>query len=101
MNCLSKNVIYAIICRGCEEIYIGSTVNELRRRMTVHRQQIRVPETRQLWVSDHIDQCSKKAPKFFVCPFYQMKNTSDIERERKEFLFQRKYKPLLNRDLHV
>ena len=60
-----------------------------------------VPETRKLWVSDHIDNCSKEVPKFLVCPFYQMKNSSDIERERKESLFQRKFKPLLNRDLHV
>ena len=100
MNCLSKNVIYAMFCRGCGEIYIGSTSNELRRRMTTHRQQIRQPETRQLWVSDHMDKCTKENPKFWVCPFYQMKNNSDIERERKEFFFQRKYRPRLNRNLH-
>ena len=100
MNCLSKNIIYALFCQGCSEIYIGSTGNELRRRMTTHRQQIRVPETRQLWVSEHIDKCTNEYPKLYVCPFFQMKNASDIERERKEFFFQRKYRPKLNRNLH-
>ena len=68
MDCTSKNVIYAMICRGCQEIYIGSTGNELRRRMTTHRQQIRVPETQQLWASEHISKCANVEPKFYVCP---------------------------------
>ena len=80
--------------------YIGSTGNELRRRMTTHRQQIRIPETRQLWASEHISECASVEPKFYVCPFFQMKNDSNIERERKEFLFQRKYRPKLNRNIH-
>ena len=40
-----KNVVYMIQCRGCDEIYIGET-NDLRKRMTVHRQQIRDKSTR-------------------------------------------------------
>ena len=80
MDCLSKHLIYAIVCRGCNEVYIGSTGNELRRRMTVHRQQTRVPETRQIQLSEHIDSCSNLVPKIFVCSIYQMSNDSDKER---------------------
>ena len=58
------------MCLGLLDINVRLTPNEHRKRMTVHRQQIRVglPETRQLWVNEHIDSCSKQVPQFFVCP---------------------------------
>ena len=43
MDCSSKNFLYVIKCERCGEDYIGETGNELRKRMTVHRQQIRDP----------------------------------------------------------
>ena len=46
MDCSSKNLLYVITCQGCWENYIGQTGNEMRKRMTVHRQQIRDPNTR-------------------------------------------------------
>ena len=39
---------------GCGEDYIGQTGNELRKRMTVHRQQIRNPELRMIPLSEHL-----------------------------------------------
>ena len=45
MTCNVENVVYVISCRGCNELYIGET-NNLRKRMTVHRQQIRDESTR-------------------------------------------------------
>ena len=47
MSCDVKIVVYVITCRGCNEIYIGETVN-LRHRTTVHNQQIRDPSTRMI-----------------------------------------------------
>ena len=46
MDCSSNNLLYVITCQGCGENYIGQTGNETRKRMTVHRQQIRDPNTR-------------------------------------------------------
>ena len=56
MTCEVKNVIYVMKCRGCGEEYIGETGNFLRKRVTVHNQQIRDPHTRMLRVSGHIDE---------------------------------------------
>ena len=43
MSCDVKNVIYVMKCRGCRDEYIGETGNYLRKRVTVHNQQIRDP----------------------------------------------------------
>ena len=39
-------------------VYIGETGNFLRRRVTVHNQQIRDPNTRILFVSEHLNVCA-------------------------------------------
>ncbi len=36
-NCLSKNVVYAITCDVCGDLYIGETCQELRKRFLKHR----------------------------------------------------------------
>ena len=58
MTCTSKNVIYSIICVRCGVFYIGQTKNELRRRMTVHRQQTNTEALQELNVNKHIYSCS-------------------------------------------
>jgi len=58
MNCRSKHIIYALICKHCSEFYIGQTGCEMRQRMTVQRQQIRTDHLRFLPISKHIHQCS-------------------------------------------
>ena len=51
------------------------TVNllcKLQKRFTVHRQQIRNPETRMIKVSEHLDLCAtNKLPKYYVVQIYQ------------------------------
>ena len=50
-------------CNGCKELYIGQTGDKLRTRRTIHAQQIRDPSTRQIPLSEHIDNCSRSIPK--------------------------------------
>ena len=70
MSCDVKNVIYAMTRRDCGEEYIGETGNVLRKRITVHNQQIRDPRTRMLKVSEHTGNCSNSlSPKFYVFSF--------------------------------
>ena len=45
MNCNSTNLVYIITCAGCGHNYIGETSDILRNRVTVHKQQIRDPQT--------------------------------------------------------
>ena len=47
-------------CSGCGEEFIGETSNFLRKKVTVHNQQIRGSKTRQLKVSEHKGNCAKK-----------------------------------------
>ena len=47
MSCDSFNLIYVIICPGCNEEYIGETglgKTKLRERARIYRQHIRQPE---------------------------------------------------------
>ena len=86
MSCDVKNVVYVITCRGCNENYIGETVN-LRHRTTVDNQQIRVPSTRMIPLSAHIDNCSDKDPKYYIFPFYKVKTMDAAVRKMKESYF--------------
>lgn len=97
-SCASKNLIYVIRCTGCHKDYVGQSSLTLRQRMTVHRQQLRDPTTRQIPLSGHLDLCAlNKSPKFLVFPLYLCSaNTTDQTRIHKENLFIHKYKPQLN-----
>ena len=98
MTCEVKNVIYVMKCRGCGEEYIGETGNFLRKRVTVHNQQIRDPRTRMLRVSGHIDECASHLnPKYHIFPFYKMYSESTSLRKAKEKYFIDTLKPKLNR----
>ena len=72
MDCTTKNMIYCIKCNGCKKDYIGQTGDQLKNRTTVHRQQINNHETRQISLSEHLDNCSKDNNKFMVIPFYKV-----------------------------
>lgn len=95
MSCDVKNIVYLLICNGCKEEYIGET-NDLRKRMTVHRQHIRDPRVRILKVSEHIDSCCRKEPKFNVFPIFKMNSDSVAERRLKERQLIQLIKPKLN-----
>lgn len=94
MNCNTKNVIYLITCKGCKGQYVGETGNELKTRMTVHRQQIRDRKTRKLAVSEHIATCG--GGKFSVFPLYKLRSEDTVERRIKEEQFITMLKPVLN-----
>ena len=98
MTCEVKNVVYVMKCRGCGDEYIGETGNFLRRRVTVHNQQIRDPKTRILFVSEHLNVCAQQInPKYHIFPFYEMYSDSTSLRRAKEHYFIKLRKPKLNR----
>lgn len=100
MTCNVRNLIYVIQCQGCHEEYIGETGDILRHRLTVHRQQIRNPSVRMLYVSEHISVCSGQLDvKFKVFPLYKTNTDSITARKLKESYFIELFKPKLNRTL--
>ena len=98
MSCDVKKVIYVMKCRGCGYEYIGETGNYLRKRVTVHNQQIRDPSTKMLQISAHIDTCANNIfPKYYIFPFYKMYSESTTLRRAKKKFFINSLKPKLNR----
>ena len=96
MSCDVKNLIYVMKCAGCGLEYIGET-SDLRKRVTVHNQQIRDPRIRVLKVSAHIDACANTCnPKYHILPFYKMNTQCTISRRNKEAYFIKQFKPVLN-----
>ena len=95
LNCKSKNVLYIITCNGCQEQYVGMTNNQLKTRMTLHRQHIDHPIYRKLGVSQHLDECSKLEIKYSVTPFFKIpeSRTAGLIKEQ---LFIKSFKPTLN-----
>ena len=86
-------------CAGCGLEYTGETMN-LRKRVTVHNQQIPDPRMRILKVSAHIDTCaSSQTPKYHILPFYKMTKQSALARRDKEAYFIKKFIPALNSKL--
>ena len=95
MSCTTKHVIYVIHCRGCNEQYIGETVN-LRNRITLHNQHIRHAELRNIPVSGHIADCSDQDPKYSCFPFLSNVNRKHNETKRKGEVFHANILPKLN-----
>ena len=81
MTCKATNVVYAITCTTCGSFYIGQTKN-LRKRVTLHRQQIHHEEYRHLTVSNHLIHCSKGT--FNIAPIYQCRDSNRLLLESKE-----------------
>ena len=88
------NVIYAITCPTCGSFYIGQT-QDLRKRVTLHKQQIHHEEYRHLYVSNHLYHCSKG--KFNIAPIYQCKDSNRLVLESKEQLIINILQPDLNK----
>ena len=64
----------------------GSTKKKLKtkNRITVHEQQINNAETRQISLSEHLENCSKENKKIMVIPFYKVKRDDEETRKTME-----------------
>ena len=94
MDYNSSNVIYKLSCNRCAAFYIGQTGDSLKKRMTVHRQQITHVAYSILGVSKHIRECGRG---FTIAPFYLLPPESGrLQRESKESMFISKFYPQLN-----
>ena len=95
ISCDTENLIYCVLCNNCRECYIGQTGNCLRKRFTVHRQQIRDPETRQINLSEHLEICAN-GTNYSIFPFYKVNKPIKSLRLAKEAHFIKLFKPKLN-----
>ena len=94
MNCLARNVIYAIWCRGCNKNYIGETVS-LRERMGSHRSNSKDLTRANMEISRHLWSCGQG---FKVWPLLKVKEDCKILRLVMEDELMKLLKPDLNAD---
>ena len=52
-NCESSNLIYVVICQGCQE-YIGETSCLVKEQINIYRRQIRPLQYKKLAVEEHL-----------------------------------------------
>ena len=93
-NCESRNLIYVVICQGCQEEYIGKTGCLVKERISVYRQHIRHPQYQQIKVEQHLRFCS--IAEFQMFPFFQIKQENKLLRKVYEDYFIDRFKALLN-----
>ena len=73
MNCRSKNVVYVLICRSCDKIYVGETSQSLHMRMNLHRQHINHEKYSIQKVLKHLKDCGQE---YSVIPIFKSTSTS-------------------------
>jgi len=94
-DCMSRNLIYIIVCSGCLEFYVGETGDCLKNRFAVHRQQGREDAIiAPVKADQHLRTCGKD--KYAVFPFRKPKHNSMIYRRQLEDEWIAKLKPKLN-----
>ena len=94
-TCTSSNVIYAIICSGCNEEYIGQTRRALKERLTLYKQHINHPNLQQTPVEGHLRDCGNGT--FNMFPILQIRKDDDKTRDLMELKLINKFKTKLNK----
>ncbi len=98
MNCGTKNLLYVLVCKGCDKYYIGQTSLELRNRLASHKSQIKNYQKSMCPVSQHVHFCAKKLKiKFRIMPFFKMHSSDAQLRDKKELYFIAQMKCDLNK----
>lgn len=98
LNCLSLNVLCALIFNSCHEFYIGQTGGMFSKRLTLHHQHIFKPHYAIPEVSKHRAVCAQDlSPPFLSAPVPQLSpRCTRGHRERKEELLISIFQPHLN-----
>jgi hypothetical protein len=94
MSCITRNLVYATICKKCGHSYIGETTN-LRNRMNTHRSTSGKSTTANQENSRHLFKCGMG---FNICPLFKVGEENKIARLVKEDKLITLLKPDLNRD---
>jgi hypothetical protein len=93
-NCQSSNVIYYLVCKKCQEDYVGETSLQLNLRMNLHRDQVRHEKYSKIHASDHFRNCDKG---FSIIILYALPEGFYHMRPEMEKYFRYLLKPSLNR----
>ncbi len=97
MTCATQNLLYVLVCMGCNEYYIGQTMNALRKRNRIHKQQTNNPAIANCTASKHVHVCARDKPiQYKIMPFFKINSPNSALRYAKEIYFIEKTKAALN-----
>ena len=93
-SCDSKDVIYILICKTCDNFYLGQT-QDFKQRTAKHKSDVKNPHnsTCRICLEDLRD-CNQAEPYFQIFLFYYEKNTALREYKEKPYIL--RWKPPLN-----
>ena len=97
-SCDSANLIYVVICSGCQEEYIGETglgKSKLRDRVRIYKQHIRQQEYQQLKIEEHLRSWGRD--KFTIFPLFLMRSDDKHLRRSYQERFQKRFNTKLNK----
>ena len=77
-NCDSTNGIYCIVCSKCKKLYVGVTGFSFRKRINIHRSDVRQKIRKDTAVATHFNSGSCRATHLRVLYLEVLKNTGDI-----------------------
>ena len=93
-SCDSKDVIYILICKTCDNFYLGQT-QDFKQRTAKHKSDVKNPHNSTCRIcSEHLRDCNQAEPYFQIFPFYYETNTALREYKEKRYIL--RWKPPLN-----
>ena len=91
-ECTSRNLVYAMICNGYGELYIGETGDTLRNRFACHRSQMALDYNEAPVPADpHVRICGKY--NYIIFPFYKPAKLDRIHCRTHESFWIKQLKP--------
>ena len=86
-TCTSKGIVYCIICKKCNKLYIGETKRRLADRFVEHLRSIRI-NTTAFPVAHHFNSDDHTAEDITVCVINQCYGTNVARKQKeREFIF--------------
>ena len=93
-SCDSNDVIYILICKTCDNFYLGQT-QDFKQRTAIHKSDGKNPHNSTCRIcSEHLRDCNQAEPFFQIFPFYYETNTALREIKEKRYIL--RCKPQLN-----
>ena len=93
-SCDSKGVIYILICKTCDNFYLGQT-QDFKPRIAKDKSDVKNLHNSTCRISsEHLRDCNQAEPCFQIFPFYYKTNTALREYKEKRYIL--RWKPPLN-----
>ena len=92
--CDSKDIIYILICKTCDNFYLGQT-QDFKQRTAKHKPDVKDPHNSTSRIcSENLRDSNQAKPYFQIFPFYYETKTTLREYKEKRYIL--RWKPPLN-----